>query len=129
MTINSTITQKRKTPGETGKGEYYHIEVRPRNGFIAFTTQDVGKKGGLLRVAGKRATGVWHTVAWLVEKKLAHISRNGRLIIDDIKAQNVLRQIIKPILHKKGDVFVTTPRYSTPETKRWSTIRQLAVKK
>lgn len=125
MTTKITNSLKRKESGERGKGKYYHVELRPRAGFIAFATQDVGKKGRLLRVAGKRASGVWYTVAWLIEKNLAHIARNGRLIVDDVKARTVLHQIVKPIIHKKGDIFSTTPRYTVPEAKRWLAIRQL----
>ena len=49
----STQSPKRQKPGSTGEGEYYHIEVLPKTGFVAFRTQDVGKSGHIQRVAGK----------------------------------------------------------------------------
>lgn len=109
----------RKSPGESGTGEYYHIEIRPKEQFATFLTQDVGKKGGLMRVAGKRPSGAWQTAGWLVEKDLAHVSPNGRLIIDTPKARTLLKHITQPIVHKKGDIFTSTPRTSARERKQW----------
>jgi hypothetical protein len=53
--------QTRKKPGSAGKGDYYHIEVRPKSEFVSFRTQDVGRKGHIQRVAGKRSSGSWST--------------------------------------------------------------------
>src|SRR6266550_1811121 len=50
---------KRRKPGATGGGEFFHIEVRPREEFETFRTQDVGQRRGIERVAGRRATGFW----------------------------------------------------------------------
>ncbi len=47
----------RKRPGTTGKGKFYRIEVRPKSDFVTFRVQDVGEKGGLERLAGKRSSG------------------------------------------------------------------------
>ena len=47
----------RQKPGTTGKGNYYHVEVRPKDEFTTFRTQDVGEHGHLQRVAGKRSSG------------------------------------------------------------------------
>ncbi len=46
--------RQRKKPGATGEGEYYHVVLRPKEGFVTFRTQDVGRKGHTLRVAGKK---------------------------------------------------------------------------
>ena len=46
---------KRRKPGATRRGEFFHIEVRPREEFETFRTQDVGQRRGIERVAGKRA--------------------------------------------------------------------------
>src|SRR3989344_6584940 len=70
----------RKKPGTTGKGKFYRIEVRPKSEFTSFRVQDVGEKGGLERLAGRRSSGSWDTATWLVEKKDAHV-KNGHLII------------------------------------------------
>jgi len=53
--------RKRKKPGSTGKGNYFHIEVRPKNQFTSFKTHDVGESGGLQRITGRRSSGSWAT--------------------------------------------------------------------
>src|SRR6185369_5687998 len=62
----------RKAPGMGGHGRFYRIEVRPKGEFVTFRTQDVGKRDGLERVAGRHPGGSWETATWLVEKKDAH---------------------------------------------------------
>ncbi len=105
----------RKKPGTTGKGKFYRIEIRPKGEFKTFRIQDVGKKGGLERLAGKRTSGSWDTVSWLVSKKDAHVS-SGHLVIDDTKARSVLKNIRGPVTHVKGDVFHAYPRKNVPES-------------
>src|SRR3989338_1482709 len=61
--------RSRQKPGTTGKGKFFRIEVRPKSEFKTFRIQDVWKKGGLERLAGKRSSGSWDTVAWLVSKE------------------------------------------------------------
>src|SRR5436189_64362 len=73
--------RSRAKPGTTGKGEYYHIEVRRKSEFKTFRTHDVGKKGGVQRVAGKRSNGSWDDQKWLISKKDAHI-KNELLMPD-----------------------------------------------
>jgi hypothetical protein len=58
----------RQKPGSGGKGNYYHVEVRAGDDFETFRTQDVGDEGHLQRVAGKRPSGSWTTVKWLISK-------------------------------------------------------------
>src|SRR5215470_7691374 len=82
----------RTKPGATGKGEYFHIEVRPKRGFVTFRTQDVGVKGGIQRVAGKRSSGSWDTQKWLISKEEAHIER-GRLVPDTKAARDTLEEL------------------------------------
>ena len=99
----------RKKPGSTGEGKFFHIQIRPKSKFKTFRIQDVGKKGGLERLAGKRSSGSWDTVAWLVSKKDAKI-KNKELIINDPKAKSVLQSIRGPIMQVKGDIFKALPR-------------------
>lgn len=104
---------KRKAPGSTGKGKFYRIEIRPKYQFTSFRVQDVGKKGGVERLAGRRASGSWDTVTWLVSKDDARII-NGHLKITDSKARSILKQIKGPIRHVKADIFHAHPR-NVPE--------------
>lgn len=105
----------RQKPGTTGKGKFFRIEVRPKSAFKTFRIQDVGRKGGLERLAGKRSSGSWDTVAWLISKEDAKI-RNKELIIKEAGAKSVLKSLRGPILRVKGDIFKAYPRANIPES-------------
>ncbi|MBC7878850.1 MAG: hypothetical protein H7Y59_16890 [Anaerolineales bacterium] len=96
--------QLRQKPGSSGMGDYYHVEVLPKSGFVTFRTQDVGTKGHIQRVTGKRASGSWATVKWLIGKEDAHLS-SGKLVADTKDAKDLIKQLgIQPI-HLSGDRF------------------------
>jgi hypothetical protein len=116
----------RKKPGTTGEGKFYRIEIRPKAEFTSFRVQDVGKKGGLERLAGRRSSGSWDTVTWLVSKKDAHITKDKKLIIDDKKAQSFLKQISGKITHLKGDIFTAKPRRNIPEKEKPTLLQRKA---
>jgi len=100
----SKASTKREKPGSSGEGDFYHIEVRPSSGFKTFRNQDVGEKGGIERVAGKRESGTWDTVKWLVEKDLAHIEK-GRLVADSEDAKKLFEDLGSVPTHVEGDRF------------------------
>ncbi len=104
----------RAKPGSTGKGEYYHIEVRPRKEFTTFRTQDVGEKGGIQRVAGKRGSGSWDTQKWLISKDEAHVE-GDRLVPDTKEAHDVLKALGSKPTRVSGDRFKAAPRKNAPE--------------
>jgi hypothetical protein len=101
-----TPAKRRKAPGSTGKGKFYHIEVRPKYEFTTFRVQDVGEPGGLERLAGKRPGpgGTWDTVTWLVSKDDAYVDERGHLKMKG-KAQVLTKQFKGRIVHVKGDIF------------------------
>lgn len=104
----------RKKPGTTGEGEFYHIEVRPSEEFVTFRNQDVGEPGGIERLAGKRESGSWDTVKWLVSKDFAHIE--GKLLVPDHDdARSLFEDLGSPPRHVKGDVFEAKDRPNVPE--------------
>lgn len=105
---------QRKSPGTGGQGEYYHVEVRPGNDFTTFRTQDVGDPGHLQRVAGKRESGSWATVKWLIDKNDAHVE-GEHLIGDTQEAKDLIKTLGSKPVHKKGDVFEAKPRRNVPE--------------
>lgn len=106
----------RKKPGTTGAGKFYRIEVRPKGAFTSFRTQDVGGKGGLERIAGRRSSGSWATATWLVSKNNAHINTRGELVIDDKKERTALAKALRgKITRVKGDVFTAHPAKNVPE--------------
>lgn len=105
----------RKKPGSTGRGRFYRVMVRPKGEFVSFRVQDVGKKGGLERLAGRRSSGSWDTVSWLVGKNAARVTSNGQLKITGKKEKTALKQIRGPIVHVKGDIFRAHPARNVPE--------------
>jgi hypothetical protein len=109
--------RRRQKPGSTGKGNFYRIMVRPKSEFVTFRVQDVGRKGGLERLAGKRSSGSWDTVSWLISKDAARVVR-GRLVITDTKARSALKQIRGHIVHVKGDIFKAHPARNVPESEK-----------
>ena len=116
-TKNGTGSKSRSTrrsPGSTGQGAYYHVEVRPGEDFVSYRTQDVGDPGHVQRVAGKRETGSWATVKWLIGKEDAHVS--GDTLVGDTKdVRDVLKKLGSKPVHKSGDRFEAKPRRNVPE--------------
>jgi hypothetical protein len=107
----------RAKPGARSGGEFFHIEVRPRREFKTFRTQDVGKRGGIERVAGKRASGSWSTQKWLISKEHAHRERT-RLVPDSADARKILKLLGSPPRHMSGDRFKAEDRPNVPERKK-----------
>ena len=100
--------RSRAKPGTKGEGDYYRIIVRPKEEFVIFRYHDVGKPGGIQRLAGKRSSGSWADQAWLISKEDAHVE-NGNLVPDTSDAREILK-VIGPAKHIKGDVFQGHPR-------------------
>ncbi len=109
-------THKRAKPGTGPSAGFYRVEVRPARSFASFRTQDVGKKGGLERIAGHRASGSWDTQAWLISKDHAHVNEKNELVIDDIKERKALEKAISgKITLVKGGIFHAHPAKNVPE--------------
>jgi hypothetical protein len=107
----------RAKPGSTGEGEYYHIEVRPKEEFVSFRTHDIGEKGGIQRVGGKRSSGSWDDQKWLISKEHAHIE-NGKLVSDTQDAREALERLGSKPVHIRGDRFKAKPRPNVPEKEK-----------
>jgi len=104
----------RKKPGSTGKGNYYHVEVRPKSEFTTFRTQDVGEQSHLQRVAGQRASGSWSTATWLINKADAHLE-GDKLVPDTQDARDLLKKLGSRPVHLSGDRFQAKDRPDVPE--------------
>lgn len=104
----------RKKPGSGGSGNYYHVEVRGGDDFETFRTQDVGDAGHLQRVAGKRGSGSWATVKWLVSKEDAHVE-NGKLVPDTKDAKDLIKKLGSQPIQVRGDRFKAKDRPNVPE--------------
>lgn len=102
----------RKKPGTTG--EYYRIQVRPKEQFVTFRTQDVGDPGHIQRLAGKRSSGSWDTQTWLVSKQDAHVE-GDRLVPNTADARELFKRLGSQPVHVKGDVFKAKDRPNVPE--------------
>src|SRR5262249_59848345 len=106
--------RQRKKPGTGGHGNYFHVGVRPKKEFVTFRTQDVGEPGHLQRVAGKRESGSWDTVKWLISKEDAHVE-GSKLIPDTEEVRKLLAKLGSEPVHVKGDIFEAKPRRNVPE--------------
>jgi hypothetical protein len=117
--------RQREKPGSTGQGDYFHIEVRPKNEFATFRTQDVGKRGGIQRVAGRRGSGSWDDQKWLIGKDQAHVE-NDKLVPDTEDARKVLERLGSEPKHIRGDRFKAKPRPNVPEREKPTAAQQRA---
>jgi hypothetical protein len=117
--------RKRAKPGTKGEGHYYRVGVRPKKEFVTFRTQDVGEPGHVQRLAGKRQSGSWDTVTWLISKEDAHVE-NGKLIPDTADARDVLEKLGSTPRHVKGDIFEAKPRPNVPEREKPTPAQQRA---
>jgi len=101
---------ERAKPGASGEGQYFHINVRPKKMFQLFRTIDIGKKGHLLRIAGKRENGSWDTQSWLISKEDAHLAGNS-LVPDSEDARRLLASLSSKPIHVLGDIFEAKDRH------------------
>lgn len=107
----------RAKPGSTGEGEYYHVEVRPKEQFTSFRTQDVGREGHAQRVAGRRKSGSWDTQKWLISKSDAHVE-NGKLVADEPEAKKIFDSLGSEAEQVEADRFKARPRRNIPEREK-----------
>ena len=110
-------SHRRAKPGSRSAGRFFHIEVRPARDFARFRIQDVGRRGGVQRLAGQRANGTWDTQKWLIEKTDAHIE-NGELVPDSAAARKVLVSLSSTPVRVTGDRFKAKPRRNIPEAEK-----------
>ena len=105
----------RRKPGSSGKGDYYHVEVRPGEKFVTFRTQDVGRRGHIQRVVGQRSSGYWTTVKWLIGKEDARV-QDEKLVPETRAAKDVINQLGSQPIHLVGDRFKARPQPNAPES-------------
>lgn len=120
--------RQREKPGTPGEGEYFHIQVRRKDQFRTFRTQDIGRKGGIQRVAGRRSSGSWDTQKWLISKKHAHVEK-GKLVPDTDDAREVLNALGSTPEHLGGDRFKAKARPNVPEEEKPTPAQQRARQK
>ncbi len=107
----------RAKPGTVGEGKFYRVAVRPKNEFVVFRNHDVGRKGHLQRIAGKRKNGTWDTQAWLIAKTDAHVS-GEKLVGDSADVKKLLSGFQTKPKKIKGDVFMAKGRRNIPEKEK-----------
>ncbi|MGD0173408.1 MAG: hypothetical protein ABSC61_03080 [Anaerolineales bacterium] len=115
----------RAKPGTKGEGDYFRIVVRTKDEFTTFRYQDVGEKGHILRLAGKRSSGSWDTQAWLIGKNDAHI-KGDTLIADTNDAKRVIQALGSKPTHVKGDIFTAKDKPNVPESEKPTGAQQKA---
>jgi hypothetical protein len=97
-------TAPRRATVSAKRRGFFHIEVQPKEAFVEFKSQDIGRDGGIERIAGKRAGGAWSTQEWVIAKDQAHVER-GTLIGDTVDARRVLTMLGAEPRHIKADRF------------------------
>ncbi len=107
--------RSRRKPGTGSAAKFYRIVIRPKKEFVSFRNQDVGRKGHLERLSGRRSSGSWGTVSWLVSKRDAHRSGKNLIITTSKVRQAIEKGTRGPIVHVKGDIFASKPRKNIPE--------------
>ena len=105
---------RRRSPGSGGQGQYYHVEVRPGEDFVTYRTQDVGDPGHIQRVTGKRESGSWATVKWLIGKEDAHLE-GDTLVGDTRDVKDLLKKLGSKPIHQNGDRFEAKARRNVSE--------------
>src|SRR5450830_172635 len=117
--------RKRAKPGTKGEGDYFRIVVRSKAEFTMFRYHDVGEKGHILRLAGKRSSGSWDTQTWLIGKGDAHID-DDTLVADTEDARRLIEALGSIPKHVKGDIFEAKDRPNVPESKKPTEAQQRA---
>ena len=117
--------KKRAKPGTKGEGEYFRIAVRSKEQFTMFRYHDVGEKGHILRLAGKRSSGSWDTQVWLISKDDAHIE-GDTVVADTEDARSLIEALGSKPKHVKGDVFEAKDRPNVPESEKPTEAQQRA---
>ncbi len=109
--------RKRMKPGSTGKGKYFRITVREKSQFTSFKNHDVGDKGGIQRITGRRSSGSWATQAWLISKDIA--KKSGTTLVGTVADVKKLLSTLgsKPV-HIKGDIYQAKDRRNIPEKEK-----------
>jgi hypothetical protein len=115
----------RAKPGTKGGGDYYRIVVRDKDEFTSFRYHDVGDKGHIQRLAGKRSSGSWVTQSWLISKDDAHLYGDN-LVPDTADARKLLETLGSIPKHVKGDVFEAKDRPNVPERAKPTEAQQRA---
>jgi len=117
--------RKRAKPGTKGEGDYFRINVRSKEEFTTFRYQDVGEKGHILRLAGRRSSGSWDTQVWLISKEDAHIE-GDILVADTEDARSLIEALGSKPKHVKEDIFEAKDRPNVPESKKPTEAQQRA---
>ena len=117
--------RKRAKPGTTGEGDYFRITVRPKEEFSTFRYQDVGEKGHIQRLAGRRSSGSWDTQVWLISKEDAHME-GDTLIPDTEDARSLIEGLGSKPKHVKEDVFEAKDKPNVPESEKPTEAQQKA---
>lgn len=100
----------REEPDLREEDKYFQIEVRPKEDFVLFRTEEAGFPGNTLLVMGKQKNGHWATHKWLIDKKDAYITPDGKIKSDDFTVQRIIDYYCDgELVHKGKDVFQFCP--------------------
>ncbi len=115
--LSKAVGKKRARSGTKGESDYFRIVLRPKEEFSTFRYHDVGEKGHIIRLAGKRSSGSWDTQVWLIGKSDAHIE-GDTLVADSEDARRLIESLGSKPKHVVGDVLEAHDRPNVPESKK-----------
>lgn len=87
----------------TRQAGFFQVQLRDRQQFSQFRTEDLDRQGRIQRVAGQRANQSWADQELRISKECAHVE-NHRLVPDTEEARSCLSRL-SGIEHVGGDVF------------------------
>lgn len=102
------------------EGNFIRIEVAPKEQFVLFRNHDVGRRGGIERVAGQKKSGNWENQAWLISKHIAEV-KDGKLLPKNSHAEKVLSSlpgVPKQIAPGRFRAFPSKPGKRTTSRKK-----------
>lgn len=99
--------------GENMRKKYFKIVVRPESEFKTFKKEGIGEEKRVVRLAGKRRSGLWDTQAWLISKYDAHIEER-KLIPDTKHAKYAIKSLASEPRWIRTNIFRARDRFLVP---------------
>lgn len=99
----SAAGMQRPAASTTRQAGFFQVQLRDRQQFSQFRTEDLDRQGRIQRVAGQRANQSWADQELRISKECAHVESH-RLVPDTEEARSCLSRL-SGIEHVGGDVF------------------------
>lgn len=95
------------------RNKYYEIVVRPQSEFKTEEYRTDMLDEGIVRLAGRRMSGLWDTQAWFLSEEHARM-KNGKLIPVTEPAKHVVKTLASEPKWVKTNVFRARDKFKIP---------------